>query len=189
MASNSRSNSAAIIFAGLSILGVAVFHASLDVSSLGYMQVVNGELNQQVVDIEVNQLAVSPGRATLFSRTKIPQAVRVLENRRVRVRGYMLPLDKNDPSKLILNFEIEEEVAEAYFRSNSAEVFMPFSIPVNVRNEFNAESGREPFVVEGTLRIDPGAKGEMLNLFRIDDATLTPAKARKGFFRAIDWRC
>lgn len=189
MVHNSKSNSAAVVFAGLAIFGVAVFHASLDVSSLGYRQVVNGELNEQVVDIEVNQLAVSPGRATLFSRTKIPQAVRMLENRRVRVRGYMLPLDKNDPSKLILNFEIEEEVAEAYFRTNSAEVFMPFYIPVNVRNEFNTESGREPFVVEGTLRIAPQYKGDKFKLFRLDDATLKPTKARKGFFRAIDWRC
>jgi hypothetical protein len=189
MVHNSKSNSAAVVFAGLAIFGVAVFHASLDVSSLGYRQVANGELNQQVVDIEVNQLAVSPGRATWFSQTKIPQAVRMLENRRVRIRGYMLPLDKTDPSKLILNCEIEHEIAATYFRSNRAEVFMPFYIPVNVRNEFNSGSDRDPFVVEGTLRIDPRAKGEKFNLFRIDDATLKPTKARKGFQRAMDWRC
>lgn len=174
--------------AGFAISAVLVFMGTVEISSIDATVDVE-TLNQQVVDIEVNQLAVSPGRATLFSRTKIPQAVRMLENRRVRVRGYMLPLDKNDPSKLILNFEIEEEVAEAYFRTNRAEVFMPFSIPVNVRNEFNAESGREPFVVEGTFRIDPQSKGDKFKLFRLDDATLKPTKARKGFFRAIDWRC
>lgn len=189
MEHDSRSKSAAVVLAGLAIFGVAIFHASLDESSLGHVQAGNGELNQQVVDIEVNQLAVSPGRATWSSRTKIPQAVRMLENRRVRIRGYMLPLDKNDPTKLIVNCEIEDEIAAAYFRTNRAEVFMPFYIPVNVRNEFNAESGREPFVVEGTLRIDARAKGDQSKLFRIDDATFKPTKARKGFQRAIDWRC
>jgi hypothetical protein len=113
----------------------------------------------------------------------------MLENRRVRIRGYMLPLDKNDPTTLILNCEIMDEMAAAYMSSNSAEVFMPFYIPVNVRNDFNGESDRDPFVVEGTLKIDPQAKGGKINLFRIDDATLTPTKARKGFQRAIDWRC
>ena len=188
MAHNAKST-VAVALAGLAIFGVAVFHASLDISSLGHAQAVNGPLNQQVVDIEVNQLAVSPGRATLFSRTKIPQAVRMLDNQRVRIRGYMLPLDMNDPSKLILNCEIMDEAAAAYMSSSRAEVFMPFYIPVNVRNDFNGESNREPFVVEGTLRIDPHAKGDKFQLFRIDDATLTPTKARKGFQRAIDWRC
>lgn len=189
MAKNLTSNSAAVAFASLAILGVGMFHASLDVSSIGHAQALSGASNQQVVDIEVNQLAVSPGGTTWFSRTKIPQAVRMLENRRVRVRGYMLPLDRNDPSKVILNFEIEEGIAAEYFRTNRAEVFMPFYIPVNVRNEFNAESGHEPFVVEGTLRIDPQSKGDKFKQFRLDDATLKPTKARKGFFRAIDWRC
>lgn len=189
MAHNSKSNLAAVALAGVAIAGVAMFHASLDVSSLGYRQAVSGELNQQVVDIEVNQLAVSPGRATLFSQTKIPQAVRMLENRRVRIRGYMLAADKNDPTRLIVNCEIEDEIAAAYFKTNRTEVFMPFYIPVNVRNEFNGDSKRDPFVVEGTLNIDPQAKGGKFNLFRIDDATLTPTKARKGFQRAIDWRC
>lgn len=179
----------AVVIAGLAIFSVAMFHAAIDVSSLRLAEADRGALNQQVVDIEVNQLAVSPGRATWFSQTKIPQAVRMLENRRVRIRGYMLPLDKNDPSKLILNCEITNEMSAAYLSSNSAEVFMPFYIPVNVRNEFNGESDRDPFVVEGMLRIDPHAKGDKFNLFRIDDATLTPTKARKGFQRAMDWRC
>jgi hypothetical protein len=188
MTHNAKST-VAVVLAGLAIFSVAMFHAAIDVSSLRLAEPVRGELTQQVVDIEVNQLAISPGRATWFSQTKIPQAVRMLENRRVRIRGYMLPLDKTDPSKLILNCEIEDEIAAAYFRTNRAEVFMPFYIPVNVRNEFNAESGREPFVVEGTLRIDPRANGEKFNLFRIDDATLKPTEARKGFQRAMDWRC
>ena len=190
MTQNSKSNSAAVVFAGLAIVGVAVFHASLDISLLGHTQAASRELNQQVVDIEVYELAISPSQATWFSQTKIPQAVRMLENRRVRIRGYMLPLDRDDPSKLILNCEIENEVAAAYFKLDRNKVFMPFYIPVNVRNEFNAESQREPFVVEGTLKIDPrAAKGEKFHLFRIDDATLKPTKAREGFQRAIDWRC
>lgn len=189
MTHNAKST-AAVMFTGLAVVGVAFFHASLDVSLLGHKQAANGTPNQQVVDIEVYELAFSPGRTTLFSQTKIPQAVRSLENRRIRIHGYMLPLDKDDPSKLILNCEIENEVAAAYFKLNRNEVFMPFYIPVNVRNEFNAESQREPFVVEGTLKIDPrAAKGEKFHLFRIDDATLKPTKAREGFQRAIDWRC
>lgn len=189
MEQNLKSNSAAVVFAGLAIFGVAVFHASLDTSSLRLAETARVELNQPVVDIEVNELTISPGRATWFSKTKIPRAVRMLENRRVRIRGYMLSRDKNDPSKLFVNCEIEDDVAAAYFRSNSAEVFMPFYIPVNVRSDFNEESNREPFVVEGTLRIDQHANGDKFNLFRIDDATLTPTKAREGFQRAIDWRC
>lgn len=188
MTHNTKST-VAVVLAGLAIFSVALFHATLEGSSLRLAATVGGELTQQFVDIEVNQLAVSPGRATWFSQTKIPQAVRMLENRRVRIRGYMLPLDKNDPSKLILNCEIMDEMAAAYMSSNSAEVFMPFYIPVNVRNEFNGESDRNPFVVEGTLKIDPHAKGGKFNLFRIDDATITPTKARKGFQRAMDWRC
>ena len=190
MAHNSKSNYAAVVLAGLAIVGVAVFHASLDVSLPGHKRAANGTLNQQVVDIEVNELTISPGRGTWFSQTKIPQAVRMLENRRVRIRGYMLAADKNDPTKLIVNCEIEDGIAAAYFKLNRNEIFMPFYIPVNVRNEFNVESKREPFVVEGTFKIDPRAtKGEKFHLFRIDDATLTPTKARKGFQRAIDWRC
>jgi len=186
---HSAKSTVAVVFAGLAIFGVAVFHASLDVSSIGRVQAVNGALNQQVVDIEVNQLAVSPGRATWFSQAKIPQAVQMLENRRVRIRGYMLTADENDPTKLIVNCEIEDEIAAAYFKLNRNEVFMPFYIPVNVRSEFNKDSNREPFIVEGTLKIDPHAKGGKSNLFRIDDATLKPTKAREGFQRAIDWRC
>ncbi len=189
MARNSKSNSAAVALAGLAIFGVAVFHASLDASSLRLAEAAHDELNQPVVDIEVNELTISPGRATWFSQTKIPQAVRMLENRRVRIRGYMLARDKNDPSKLFVNCEIEDDVAAAYFKLNRSEVFMPFYIPVNVRSDFNTESNREPFVVEGTLRIDSQSKGDNFKLFRLDDATLKPTKARKGFFRAIDWRC
>lgn len=190
MAPNSNSNLTAVVFAGLAMFGVGMFHASIDVSSFGRAQVSAGTPNQQVVDIEVYELAFSPGRTTLFSQTKIPQAVRSLENRRIRIHGYMLPLDKDDPSKLILNCEIEDEVAAAYFKLKRNEVFMPFYIPVNVRNEFDVESKREPFVVEGTFKIDPrAAKGEKFHLFRIDDATLKPTKAREGFQRAIDWRC
>lgn len=189
MAHNPKADLSAVVFAGFAIFSVGMFHASVDSSSFDRAQADYGALRQQVVDIEVNQLTVSPGRATWFSRAKIPQAVRMLENRRIRIRGYMLPADKNDPTKLLVNCEIEDEIAAAYFKSNSAEVFMPFYIPVNVRNEFSEESNRVPFVVEGTLRIDLHAEGGRSNLFRIDDATLTPTKAREGFQRAIDWRC
>lgn len=181
--------SVAVFFAGLSVFSVAMFHAVLSTSSLGRMHVVRGESDPTVVDIEVNQLAVSPDWNTWFSPTKIPQAVRMLENRRIRIRGYMLSADKKDPTRLIVNCEIEDVIAAAYFRTNRAEVFMPFYIPVNVRKDFNGKSNHDPFVVEGTLRIDPQAKGGKFNLFQIDDATLTPTKARKGFQRAIDWRC
>lgn len=187
-------HSAIPVFAALlAILATAGLVGVLGESSATLAESAGINLNQDVIDIELDHLSVSMGRFESFSLEKLPQIVRSLENRRIRIRGYMVPsLIKTDQETGITTFHFNGEtrtsIVDAVEWLTVSTVH--YRMPVSLRAGHAAEYRVEPFILEGTLRIEPQIRNCMLTyLFRIDDATMKPTKPRDGFHPAVDPFC
>lgn len=174
----------------LAIVATTGLVGVLSGSSATHAESTRINLDQDVIDIELDQLSVSLNRKVPFSLRSVPRTVRLLENKRIRIRGYILAFEDKEIATFRLNGEISAEDVVADMRLHRSDLRLKYSIPVIVRKGYETGFHHVPFIVEGTLKIEPELKnGQLLNLFRIDDATLVRTKPRDGFLRAFDWRC
>ena len=65
-----------------------------------------------------------------------------------------------------------------------------YYIPVEVRKGHSASYARTPLIIEGRFNVEPIIEAGVLDfLFRIDDATVTNTKPRRGFHSSIGFGC
>lgn len=145
--------------------------------------------NERTIDIELDHLSVSVSRTESFSVHALPQSVRSLYNKRIRIRGYMYPtIVETGIIEFVLNGETQQKGVHG--AAPLEHVPVHYHILVALRDGHTAEFSQRPFIVEGVLRIDPQFhEGMLWILFRIDDATITPTDQREGYYASVGWGC
>ncbi len=178
----------AIVFTAISFSLVAVTFSFVDARSFADRANVHSqELTPNVIDIEVDQLAISSQRPVPTSPFAIPPEIQWLNDKRIRVRGYMYPTFKGDG---ITRFGLVGETTHAPVHMFSDKVRIHHVLQVVVRLGHKTKYNQEPIVVEGVLRIAPQwEQGDLVELYEIKDATITRTKPRAGFHSAVHWGC
>jgi hypothetical protein len=177
-----------VCVAALTIASVFVFVGNVDISSTD-ATVVGEPSNQQAIDVDLDELAVSLGRSETFSLDKVPRTIRLLHNRKIRIRGYMLPaFEETGITEFTFNGETRSKACS--WAANLNYVPLHYYIDVRLLEGHRVDHSFEPFEVEGIFRIEPVIiDGELITLFRIEAATLKPVKRRAGFYSAIGIVC
>lgn len=186
--SNTNHATASVLVTGLVIAGTLVFAGSFEFPSTEALEV-HTKPSWQVVDIELDELAVSFSRKEPFTLEKVPQSIRKLTDRRIRIRGYMFPtFEETGIVEFILNGETKANVAG--FGAGLDYIPIHYLIDVSLREGIDVEYTSEPFIIEGIFSIEPDfSNGELMILFRIDDATLKPVRPRDGYYPAVGLVC
>ncbi|MGZ0170291.1 MAG: hypothetical protein ACKVHE_12105 [Planctomycetales bacterium] len=180
----SNSSAVSVCVAVLAIASAFAFVGTVDISSTD-ATVVGEKSNQQVIDIELDQLAVSLGRSETFSLDKVPRTIRSLHNKKIRIRGHMLP-EFEETGITEFWFTGETRSKGCSWAADLKHVPVHYYIDVSLLEGHRVDYSFEAFVVEGIFRIEPDIiDGELIILFRIDDATLKPAKRRVGYHPAV----
>lgn len=179
--------------AALAIASVFAFVGIVDVSSTD-ATVVSEMSKQQVIDIELDELAVTISRKETFALEKLPASVLALNGKRVRIRGYVSPhgLTHKDQNftNFILNVEISVERAMDDLRAGFSGIPMHYDFRVKLQDGHATTLRAEPIVVEGILQIRPDIRyGQFQSLYCIDKATWRPAKPRDEFQRSFSLKC
>lgn len=124
-----------------------------------------------------------------FHPSKIPDRIRNLSGKRIRIRGYMVPPFEDTGIK---RFAFEGETRAKPFRPSSGKP-MPvhfLDMVVQLRAGDATEFVTGPLLVEGRFRIKEDIhERELLGLFHIDDATVKAVPPRPGFGRVFFWIC
>ncbi|MDA0809661.1 MAG: hypothetical protein O2983_11055 [Planctomycetota bacterium] len=184
---------------------IAVFVALLAVfSTIAFMEVMprpsasladstDVKMNRDVVDIELADLATSLGYSEPYLHEKLPQIVRSLENKRIRIRGYMNATSMTTAEKAATaNFIFfgEEKTSNLQDARMLSQSIVHYRTPVSLRGGQTAKFSEGPFIIEGTLRIEPQFRnGHLTRLYHIEDATMKPTKPRDGYQKVyhISW--
>lgn len=172
----------------LAIVSTLVFVGSVDVSSM-HTTVVGKTANQPVIDVELDELAVSFTRKGPFAFEKVPPSVRELDRKRIRIRGYMYPAcEETGITEFMFNGEARSKTCS--WAASLNYVPLHYYIEVSILEGHRVDYSYEPFVVEESFRIEPVIiDDELFILFRIEDATLKPVNRRVGYHSALRLVC
>ncbi|MCH8830378.1 MAG: hypothetical protein IID45_12450 [Planctomycetes bacterium] len=140
-----------------------------------------------VITVNIDDLAIPAECYKNFKRSLIPKSIARLHGKRVRIYGDMdiASVFKKTGNKGFLLIG-DTRKKRQYYSSAPVQHF----IPVFLRDGTTTKLTHRPLVIEGIFLIDPWIEdGQLLQLYRIKDATVDETKRRKGFQRSVHWGC
>ncbi|MBC8290202.1 MAG: hypothetical protein H8E37_07785 [Planctomycetes bacterium] len=145
---------------------------------------------ERVFDVEFDELATDLKRTGSFDLAAIPARVRRFDGQRVRLRGYMCPTLLDEGITTFLLFP-ETKTGKWYGWHSLTPIPMHYLIRVDMKaGSTTTYEWAKPLIIEGRFRIKPmGQDGELIYIYWIEDATVTPAEPRKGYHFGLGIAC
>lgn len=134
-------------------------------------------------NISVDDLELPIRSRAEFKFSVIPDDVMQLNGKRVRMIGQMFrPLVPREVKEFAFNGDTERETGPALLLLEPYKAPLEYMIMVSLKDGTTTKSTGGVIQVEGRLSIDAKwSKGEILFLYKIEDATIRPAEREDGF--------
>lgn len=142
-----------------------------------------------VFRVEIDGLVVNLDRKSAITIGNVPVEIRKLQNRRIRIHGYMYPTPtESGISEFLLNGETKNESIR--FTVPIERTPIHYYIPVRLKAGDSTDFSLKPVIVEGRFRVEVvRSEGVVYYIYAIDEATVTPTSPRKGFSRSVGFGC
>jgi len=174
MSASPASSAIAVNLAAAAVIGASVFLATMTYPEPRPTTVEAIVVEPEVLTVEWDDLNIEFDRSLPFSLSEIPQAIRALDGKRIRIRGYMYPpFQDTGLSRFIM---IGETKGRGYnWNANLKYVPVACYIPVTMAADNTASYiEQKPMLIEGVFRIHAESRdGRIVCIYHIDLATVS----------------